>query len=181
MIKLNGKSVIIKLAQLIAFILMGVISRVLPHPANFAPIAGMALFGGTYLKKKEAFVIPITAMIISDFFIGFDSIPMRLTVYGCFLISVLIGFWIKNHKNAKNILLATLFSSVIFFLITNFSVWLFGTMYPKNLIGIFECYMFAIPFFRNTLAGDLFYSGVFFGGYELARNFIRNRKLILTN
>jgi len=118
-------------------------------------------------------------MVISDAFIGFDSVPMRIAVYGSFLISILIGLWLKNHKNAKNIILGTLFSSVIFFIVTNSAVWAFGSMYPKSLAGIFECFTLALPFFRNTFLGDMFYSGVFFGGYELVKGLVSKRSLKL--
>lgn len=170
MMKFNGKLLISKLAQPLTFIAIGAISRVIPHPANFAPISAMALFGGVYLNKKQALTLPILAMILSDLFIGFDSIPMRLSVYGSFLISVFIGFWIKNHKSSKNIVFASLFSSILFFVITNFAVWTFGSMYAKSLTGLGECYLLAIPFFRNTVLGDLFYSGSFFGVYNLLLN-----------
>lgn len=169
MIKLNGKLLISKLAQILVFVAIGVFSRILPHPANFAPIGAMALFAGTYMKRPQALILPLLAMVISDFVIGFDSIPMRLTVYGSFLISVFIGFWIKKHRNFGNIFAATLLSSILFFVITNFAVWLLGGIYTKNIFGLIECYILAIPFFRNTLLGDLFYTSVFFGSYELVR------------
>jgi hypothetical protein len=155
----------------ILFIIICIIARILPHPANFTPIAAVALFGGVYLTKKQAFIIPVLAMLVSDFFIGFDSLPMRISVYGSILLGVLLGLWIKKNKNIGRVISASLLSSVIFFIITNFSVWAFGTMYPKNLTGLFSSYFYAIPFFRNTLLGDLFYSGVFFGGYELIKTF----------
>ncbi len=168
--KSNGKLLISKLSQPAGFILIGAFARLIPHPANFAPIVAIALFGGTYLNKKQALTLPILAMIISDLFLGFDSLPMRLSVYGSFLLAVLIGFWLKNHKNPKNIILASLFSSILFFVITNFAVWVFGAMYPKSLNGLMECYLLAVPFFRNTVLGDLFYSGAFFGVYGLLLN-----------
>lgn len=169
------RKTISKLIELSIFIFIGFLARILPHPANFAPIAAMALFGGTYMGKKQAFILPLLAMILSDFVIGFDSLPMRLTVYGSFLIMVVLGIWLKNHKNAKNVVLTSLASSVLFFVLTNFSVWAFGTMYPKTSAGLIQSYVFAIPFFRNTILGDLFYSGVFFGGYEFVKNYVMRR------
>lgn len=174
MIKLNGKSLISKLAQILVFIAFGVFSRILPHPANFAPIGAMALFGGTYMKKRQALILPLLAMIISDFIIGFDSPLMRFGVYGSFLISVFIGFWIKKHKNFGNVFAATITSSILFFIITNFTVWLDGGMYTKNIFGLIQCYMLAIPFFKNSLLGDLFYTSIFFGNYELITQTLRN-------
>lgn len=172
MTKLNGKLVITKLAQPATFILIGAFSRLIPHPPNFAPIAAMALFGGTYLGKKQALIVPIAAMILSDLFLGFDSLAMRLTVYGSFLLTVFIGFWLKRNKNYKYIILTSLVSSLLFYLTTNFSVWAVTNMYPKNPGGLTEAYFYAIPFFRNTILGDLTYSGVFFGGYELVKKLV---------
>jgi uncharacterized membrane protein len=133
---------------------------------NFTPIAATALFGGVYLNKKYAFFVPILAMFISDIFLGFHSTMPY--VYGSFILTGLIGLWLKNHKNTQNIIGATLLSSVLFFLITNFGVWA-GGWYPKTLSGLMQSYVMAIPFFRNTILGDLCYTGVFFGAYELAQ------------
>ncbi|HUC94919.1 MAG TPA: DUF6580 family putative transport protein [Candidatus Saccharimonadales bacterium] len=175
MTKSNGKLLITKLAQPAVFVAIGVFSRIIPHPANFAPITAMAIFGGVYLNKKRALTLPIAAMILSDLVIGFDNLPMRLSVYGSFLLAVFMGFWIKNHKDSKHIIFASLLSSILFFVITNFSVWVFGTMYAKSVSGLAECYYLAIPFFRNTLLGDLMYTTVFFGSYELLVSFIRKK------
>lgn len=153
--------------QPITFILIGAATRLIPHPANFIPIAAMALFGGTYMSKGKALIVPLLAMLASDLFIGFDSLPMRIAVYGSFLITVLIGYWLKNHKDIKNIIFASVLSSVIFFVITNFAVWAFGPMYTKNIFGLAECFTLALPFFRNTILGDFFYTGVFFGSYGM--------------
>lgn len=173
--KFNGKLLISKLAQPLTFVAIGAVSRVIPHPANFAPITAMALFGGVYLNKRQALTLPILAMILSDLFIGFDSIPMRLSVYGSFLISVFIGFWVKNHKSSKNIVFASLFSSILFFVITNFAVWAFGSMYVKSITGLMECYLLAVPFFRNTILGDITYTTVFFGCYELLISLVKKK------
>lgn len=142
--------------------------RVLPHPPNFAPIAALALFGGVYLPKKLALVLPILAMILSDIFLGFhDTIVF---VYLSFLATIAIGFWLKKKKNFKNILFASLGSSVLFFLVTNFGVWLVSGMYSKDLSGLINSYFLALPFFRNTILGDIVYTGIFFGGYELVKS-----------
>jgi hypothetical protein len=148
------------------FILFGALLRVIPHPANFAPIAAIALFGGTYLNKRLAIALPLVAMVLSDFLIGFDSLESRLVVYGCFAVSGLIGMFIRKHKNFGTIVGGSLFSSVIFYLATNF-VYFHGTeMYPHTFAGMIQAYVNAIPFFRNTLLGDLSYVAILFGGYE---------------
>jgi len=130
----------------------------------------MALFGGAYMSKKQALTLPILAMVLSDFIIGFDSLPMRLAVYGSFLLIVLMGMFIKKQINAKNVIFASFLASILFFIITNFAVWEFGHLYSKTIEGLMQSYFFAIPFFRNTVFGDLFYNGIFFGAYNLLLN-----------
>jgi hypothetical protein len=149
-------------------ILLGAVLRVLPHPDNFAPIAAIALFGAVYIKDKRiALALPLMAMIVSDIFIGFDSFQARLVIYGTFLLMGLIGLWIRNHKNVFTVVGGSILGSTIFYLITNL-VWLYDTrMYPHTFDGQILSYTNALPFFRNTLAGDLFYVVLFFGLYEL--------------
>lgn len=157
------------------FILIAIILRLVPHAPNFVPIAAMALFGGVYLDKKYALVFPLIAMIISDLFIGFHDV--MFWVYGSFVLSGLIGLWLKNHKTTKNVILASLVGSTIFFVITNFGVWI-GPWYSHDFSGLLKCYTMAIPFFRNTLLGDLFYSAVFFGSYQAIKNFSLAQKRV---
>ena len=158
------------------FILSGVILRIIPHPANFAPIAAIALFGGAKLNKKYALLVPIIAMLIGDIFIGFYNIWIMLSVYGSFLLIGLIGVWLKKHYSWKMTIGGALVSSIIFFLITNFAVWAIpSSFYPHTFQGLINCYIMAIPFFRNTVLGDLFYVGVMFGLYELVINYFSKR------
>lgn len=155
----------------ISLIFFAALSRLLPHPPNFAPITALALFSGVYLDKRYAFIIPIAAMLISDYFIGFHS--SMLWVYASFVAIGFIGLWLRNHRGVLTTLGATLAGSVLFFIVTNFGVWAAPNgMYPHKVEGLIECYVAAIPFFRNTLMGDLVYVGVMFGAFELAKKFI---------
>lgn len=154
-----------KLINPLLIIGIAVIFRSLPHPPNVAPIAAMALFGGAYLNKRYALVVPLIAMILSDLFIGLHNTV--IFVYGSFLLTGLIGIWLKTHKNKLTIIMASFASSLIFFIITNFGVWLMYDFYAKTLTGLIDCYIAAIPFFRNTIVGDLGFTIVFFGSYEL--------------
>ncbi|EKE13754.1 MAG: hypothetical protein ACD_12C00836G0001 [uncultured bacterium] len=157
-----------------SIILLAVVARLIPHAPNFAPIGGLALFSGANFKNKIALLIPLTAMFLSDIFLGFHkTIPY---VYLSFIIIALIGGLIKNNK-WQSILKASLLSSVLFFLITNFGVWATGSMYQKNLSGLTQSYVMGLPFFRNTILSDLFYSFSFFYGYRFLSNF-NIRKLL---
>lgn len=159
-------------------ILFAVVLRLIPHPANVAPIAALALFGGVYLDKKIAFIIPLAAMIVSDLFLGFHA--SMAAVYGSFFITVGIGLWVRQHKTVFSIIGASVLSSVIFFILTNFNYWYVDALYPKTLGGLVMSYTNALPFFRNTIIGDLFYTGIFFGAYELLTAYIFVRVLSRT-
>lgn len=142
--------------------------RLLPHPPNFTPIAAMALFGGAFFSnKKMAFIAPFAAMLISDLIIGFHG--MMVAVYISFGICVLIGQRLKNKTNPLTIASSALLCSVLFFVFTNFAVWMEGTNYTFDLVGLITCYIAAIPFFHYTLIGDLLFTGILFGGFIYAQ------------
>ena len=162
------------------FVIIGVLARLIPHPVNFAPILAMALFGGTYLNKKTALWVPLLALIISDFFLGTYSPVLMLFVYASTLASGLLGLWLRNHKNLGNIVGTSLLSAVIFYLLSNFGVWMMPSGYIHNWAGLVECYVLALPFFKNTVASNLIYTAVFFGTYELAQSLFRKRRLATT-
>ena len=157
------------------FILIGVSLRLIPHLPNFAPVAAIALFGGVYLRKKIAFTIPLAVMIISDIFIGYYELGLMISVYFSFILVTILGLWLKRHKKWYNIGGSAILSAILFFLITNFAVWKFTPWYPKTAYGLTQCYLMALPFFKNTLFGNLFYTFCFFGAYELVKIWIKER------
>jgi len=178
-ITLSERGKIIKFLIAIVFILIGVSLRLLPHPPNFAPITAIALFGGVYLSKKTSLFLPVLALLISDMFLGFYQLSLMVFVYGSFLLCVILGFWLKKHKKWHITLGISLLCSLIFFFLTNFSVWAFTSWYPKSFSGIIQCYLMALPFLKNTAIGDLFYITVFFGTYELVEVWVRKKFRII--
>jgi len=128
----------------------------------------MALFSGVYFNnKKYALIVPLAAMLLADLFIGFYNPWIMASVYGTFLLIGLLGIWLKKHKTVSNVLGASLIGSVMFFLLTNLAVWAIPhSIYPQTLQGLLQSYAMGLPFFRNTLMGDLFYTGAMFGLME---------------
>jgi len=159
----------------VVLILIGVGLRFLPHMPNFTPIIAIALFGGVYFSKKVALILPIAVMMISDIFIGYYEFSLMYSVYGAFLLCVALGFWLKKNKKWYTIGGGAILSSVLFFLITNLAVWIFTSWYPRDLSGLIQCYLSALPFLKNALFGDLFYVTMFFGTYELAGIWLRKK------
>ena len=165
---------------ILAGILIRVLSheRILPYIPNFAPIAALALFSGVYLKKKYALVIPLAAMVVSDFFIGWHN--LILFTWGSFALIGMIGWLVRKRRNILTILGGSLSGSILFFLVTNFAVWAFTPLYTKTISGLSQCFIMAIPFFRNTVLGDLFYVGVLFGTYELVVYLVKRKQRVLS-
>jgi hypothetical protein len=160
-----------RLLALLSAIVAAAALRLLPHPPNFTPIGAMALFGGAYLGRRSlAFAAPLAALLLSDAIIGFYS-GMEV-VYPSVALIVLIGWWLSNKRTAVRIGAAAVASSVSFFLITNFGMWLFSGFYPLTSAGLAACFVAAIPFFQNTIAGDLFYSALLFGGFALLERMV---------
>lgn len=147
-------------------ILAGAIIRLLPHAPNFTPIGALALFGGAKLKNKYAAILaPVAIMAMTDFYLGFHK--LILFTWGSMALVALIGFWVRKKYGFGRIAIGTLSGSVLFFIITNFGVYL-GGWYGYGFSGFMQTYVMAIPFFRNSLMGDIFYSAALFGCYEMA-------------
>jgi hypothetical protein len=155
-------------------VLTAVIFRFIPHTANFSPVLAIALFGGTYLNKRYALLVPLAFMMISDLFLGIHD--TFLFTWGSILIVSALGMLLRKQKNSLNIALSAFSSAVIFFIITNFGVWLVG-WYPRTLNGLISCFTLAIPFFRMTLGSTLLFSFALFTIYELAARKVKDTSL----
>ena len=165
----------------IILVISGILLRFAPHAANFTPVAAIAIFSGAYLNKKYAILVPLVLMAASDLFIGTHNV--MLFTWGGFVLSALLGFWVRKHKSAVRVFSASLISSLVFYIVSNFGVWLMG-WYPLTAKGLADCYIMGLPFLRDFVVGTLLYSAVFFGIYELAARLVKNTrfsKVLLTN
>ncbi len=161
----------IKVAVITSFILIAAVFRFLPHAPNFTPLMAIALFSGVMFdNKKLAFLVPFSAMLVSDIFLGFHS--AMPAVYLSFGIMVYFGILISTKKSILQITLTSLSGAVVFFILTNFAVWLTFNIYTKDIAGLMLCYEAAIPFFRNTLISTMVFSYVLFGAYALTERFV---------
>ena len=158
-----------RLSVLTGMILAAAVSRLIPHPPNFSPIAAMALFGGAaFADKRAAFFMPLAGLFLSDLVLGFYAITP--VVYGSFGLIVCLGFWVRRRRSVGRIAGAAMMSALLFFVVTNFGVWAMGQLYPATPAGLVNCYVAAIPFFQNTLLSNLSYSVLLFGGLAIAEN-----------
>ena len=175
---------VIRLAIFVALIAAGALSRICYRELpNFAPIAAMALFSGYFFRSaKVALLVPLLAMLLSDLVIGGYEWQMMMVVYGALSLPVALRGLLRHYLRIERgslsstaaalggLITCSLGSSLFFFLATNFAWWPWSTMYDHDLAGLIQSYQQGIPFFRNTLAGDLFFGSVLFGSYAAAIN-----------
>jgi len=174
-----------RLRTLILMILAAAATRLLPHPPNFTSITALALFGGArFADRRLAYAVPLLALLLSDLLLGvywswssmaYDS-HMWLQ-YLCFALVVTLGLGLRQRPGMMRTAKTMLAGSMLFFVISNFGVWVFHSLYPHTAAGLVACYVAAIPFFGNSLAGDAFYTVLMFGGmYLLESRFVSLRE-----
>jgi hypothetical protein len=164
---------------LAGLIVLAALTRLLPHPANVAPITAMAVFGAIrYGNRWAAVLAPLLALFLSD--LGLEVLYRNglvsswglhrgmWVVYGTTALIVLMARVARGTRSPAVIAATTLAGSCVFFLVTNFAVWADGTLYPLTAAGLDECFVAALPFFRNALIGDFAYATVLFGEWALA-------------
>lgn len=152
------------------FVLLALAARFLnPHAGsfNFTPVAAALLFFGARMPRRQAW-IPVALFIASDvlisrFVYGYPTTASDFVTWAWYAAIVLLGSLLASNAKPWRVIAASLVASLSFFAVSNFAVWALWNMYPKTLAGLAECYTMAIPFFRNTVAGDLLFAGAFFG------------------
>lgn len=170
---MNGKNIILCALLLTAF---GIAARLLPHLPNAAPIAAIALVAGTYLGRQWALPLPLAALLVSDLALGFYDWRIMLSVYGTYAAIAVMGMQGRKWQTG-NFLGFPIAASTFFFLVTNGAVWAFSPWYEKSLRGLWHAYEMGLPFYRNMLLGDIAYTALLVGAFELA--FLIHRKKVL--
>ena len=174
----------------LGLILIAAFARIIPHYPNFTPLCSIALFGSKYFRNGYlAFLIPLVALWFSDIIINnfilsqyFDGFTLFYSgfywQYGSFLLIALLGRKTLNNLSFLKLLGVSISSSLLFFIISNFGVWVSSSIYSKNILGLIACYTAAIPFYFGTFSGSVFYSFFLFGSYELLS---KNISKVFTN
>lgn len=147
-------------------------------PVNFSPLDAIALLSGAYCSKRvSGFFICLISVWVGDIFINriyFSHwslfYPGFYWQYSGYLLISLIGSLLRHRLSLINLIFASLTSSILFFMISNFGVWFSGFLYPLTLNGLTDCYIAAIPFFKNTILSDLFFCIIFFTVFSLIKS-----------
>ena len=156
-----------KSAVFCALVGIAVAVRLVSETPNFSAVAAAALFAGFYFRHRTtAICVPLAIMTISDCFLGGYSKPMMVAVYGSLLIPIAWRSLLRGGLTPVRVGLGAVSSSLAFYVLTNGATWLMW--YPATWQGLVRCYSTALPFFGNTLAGDVIFAATFFGLYALA-------------
>ncbi len=152
----------------LALCALAVVSRIAPHPWNFTPMLAVALFAGARLGSTWlAALATVACLALGDVAVGVFPYGGMEWVYGSLVGVALLGRLLATRRSVLATLVAALAGGLGFFLVTNFGVWL-GAMYPHTWSGLVDCYVAAIPFYRNQIVGDVVFTGALFGLHALA-------------
>lgn len=158
----------IRLTTILGMIIFAALTRLLPHPPNATAVSALALFAGAQMADRRlAFFVPLAALFATDLLLGLHA--GMIFVYACVAAMVLVGQFLGARPQIAKLAAASISGSILFFVVTNFGVFLLDGMYPMSFAGLAECYALAIPFFQNALLGDLVFTAALFGGFELLR------------
>jgi uncharacterized protein DUF6580 len=136
------------------------------HPWDFTPLSASLLFFGAYASRRQRWfpvaLLAATDVILSKFIYGFPISWDLYVTWVWYAAIVLLGTRLRDHSKPVWVMGSALASSVSFYLISNFVVWLAWTMYPKTLTGLLTCYAAGLPFFQHRVIGDVLFTAVMF-------------------
>jgi len=155
--------------SVVAFLVgVDVAARLLPHAPDFTPVAATALFAASTLRLRALSpLVPFAGMLLGDAALGFYDWRVMTAVYGMLALPAIVACLSSRLRRPAMVVPVLLSSSLAFFLVANFAVWAFSPLYPASAAGLSKCYIAALPFLRNMIAGDLFWWLVLFGSYRL--------------
>jgi hypothetical protein len=162
------------------FLILAIATRFAPHPWHLTLIGAALLFFGAKRSPKE-WIAPLVVLAAVDVYLtrmwyGYRVTPDHLLTVLWYAFALFIGYLLVSKVTPIRVMSASLISALSFFAVSNFAVWLFGTMYDHTLAGLLQCYTLAIPFFRGTLVSDLVFTPVLFS-IPLALNLLQKERV----
>ena len=159
-----------ELSLAMSLVVLDIVARLAPHAPNVTPIAASAVFAGMVLRSRAlALAVPISALLVSDLVVGSYDWRIMGVVYAALALPALLARWGRAWRPVLMLAPLVLSSSLLFFATTNFAVWAFSGMYAHDLHGLMHCYVAALPFLWNTVAGDMLWTTLLFGGWWSAK------------
>jgi hypothetical protein len=156
-----------RLPLIVVLALFGIVARITPHPWNATPTIALSLFAGAHLSWRWSISLPVLILASTDLILGWHNTV--LFTWGAFLLMPAVAAWIRRHPSAVGVACGSVTASTLFFLVSNFGVWVAGELYPRTWAGLAQCYVAAVPFFRTHVLGDLAFAALLFGGHALVQ------------
>lgn len=170
---LSNRSLMMDVLLTAGLVGLVVAARVIPHAWNFTPVVAAGLFAGMIFRSRAlALSVPVAAMLASDVILGFEDWRIRLVIYAALILPVVLGIWGQRFRAVLAVLPLAVSSSLVFFVASNFAVWAFSGMYPLDIGGLVLCYVAALPFLQNTVAGDVVWTVILFGSWWLVQYWV---------
>lgn len=149
------------------FVVVAVAVRFLPHPLAFTPVAAALLYFGARAPRKQAWV-PLALLAASDvvltkFVYSYPFTLDHVVTFAWYAVVLWMGGFLRSESKPIRLAGTSMAAAVTFFLASNFAVWAVWNMYPKTLSGLAAAYVAGLPYFRNEIASDLFFTAVMFG------------------
>lgn len=152
---------------IIALVILGIGSRLIPHPPAATAMTAVILASAYYLGPSASVLVSLTVLLLSDMVLGTYELPVMISVYGSFLAIAALGMLLVGKQSVTRRVALIASGSIVFFLITNAAVWFFTPWYPKDFSGLLMSYTLALPFLRNMLLGDFIYTAALFGALSV--------------
>lgn len=169
----NPGSPLRQLAVALALFLLIVVCRWTIDTPNFQPVMAVGLLGGFLFSKRwMGLAVVLCGMLASDLILGFYQWQIAIVVYISLAIPVLFGPMLRRFKDkplslAGNSVVAAMATAVLFYLTTNFAIWSMTPWYSPDAAGFVTCFTMAAVFFKWTLASNVIFTSILFGGYSL--------------
>ncbi len=172
----------LKFGALIALIIVVALARLIPNMPNFSPMAAIALFCAAHFNKLwKAILVTLLATFVSDVILNntiYSSMNNGFTFfydgfilqYIAYAVIALMGSTFFTSINKTKVIGGSLATTLVFFIISNFGAWISLPFYSKDIAGLMSSYAAGLPFLKNTLLSDLFYTSLLFGAYYLLQN-----------
>jgi hypothetical protein len=152
-------------------IVLAVLSRLVPHPdwLNFTAVGGALLYFGARRSWREM-LAPLAALMATDYMLTVYTYhyPFRwqayVTTWAWYLMAMALGHILLHAKTTfVRVAAGVLLGPTSFFLVSNYAVWAGSGMYPHTSAGLVQCFVAALPFYRNDLVSTAIVAGLAFG------------------
>ena len=147
-------------------VLLATLVHLVPHPFGVSPVGAIAIYAGAFGRHRASWLTPVIPLFLGNAITGFYDPIVMTFVYGGFLLSTVSGKLLRRQQNAGRIALAGLIGAIVFYLVSNFPIWLVG-MYPPTTAGLIQCYINGLPYLGTGIAANIIFVSILIVAHRL--------------